>query len=253
MSTVAQLEPHAMQRVQALASGPDLAEIDVMDLADEAGYSAYHFSRMFRATLGLSPGRYLSAMRVAEAKRLLLTCTEPVIDVAAAVGFSSLSSFTRRFAASVGLPPGDLRHLADEVAEQPFREFSLCSALEGPGDPRTVDITLDLDEAEEPGTGIWVGWYSAPAPIGLPSAGMLAIDQRHVQLPVCPGSPWLLGFAVPLGGHPHDHLAPPAPLTAVHMAPVTTGCAITLAFSRQTRPALPLLSALPVLRRRLLD
>ena len=251
MGPAAQLEPRTMQSVQELAAGPDLADIDVVDLADHAGYSPHHFSRTFRSTVGVSPGRYLTALRIAEAKRLLLTDSEPVIDVAAAVGFASLSSFTRRFAASVGLPPADLRRLADEVAEQPFSRFALGDSLEGPDDPRAVDVTLSFAGSAEPppGTGIWVGWYRAPAPIGLPSAGMLAIDEPRIRLPLCPGSPWLLGFAVQLHDDPLQHLAPAAPLTSVHTQPVTTGGPITLTFEDRGRPVIPLLSALPVLRR----
>lgn len=246
------LDAVAIKRVCDIVAGPDLAELDVADLADAAGYSLHHFSRHFRASVGVSPGRYLTAHRIGAAKQLLLTHDEPVIDVAAAVGFASLSSFARRFNLTVGLPPAELRCLAEEVADARFSQFALCSGLEGPADPRAVDISFDFsDAAPPPGMGIWVGWFPAPAPIGLPSAGMLAIDNVHVRLPVCPGSPWLLAFAVSLNDDPWHHVAPTSPMTAVHPVPITQGTNVQLRFDMTEHPMLPLLPALPVLRRRL--
>ena len=185
-----------------------------MDLADEAGYSAYHFSRMFRATLGLSPGRYLSAMRVAEAKRLLLTCTEPVIDVAAAVGFSSLSSFTRRFAASVGLPPGDLRHLADEVAEQPFAS-SRC-ALRSRGQairaPSTSRLTSTKQKSPAPASG-WAGTRH-PRRSGFRAQACWRSTSGTCSCPSAPAAPGFSGSLCRLAAirttiSRHPHRSPP--------------------------------------------
>ena len=249
--TSGSLDATALSRVQDIVAGPDLAELDVADLADAAGYSLHHFSRHFRAAVGVSPGRYLTAHRIGAAKQLLLTHDEPVIDIAAAVGFASLSSFTRRFNLTVGLPPAELRNLADEVADARFNQFALCSGLEGPNDPRAVDIGFDFSHAAPPpGMGIWVGWFPAPAPIGLPTAGMLAIDTEQVRLPVCSASPWLLAFAVSLTDDPWHHVAPTSPMTAVHPFPITHGTSVQLRFDVAEHPMLPLLPALPVLRRR---
>lgn len=250
--TAGTLDIAALERVHALVAGPDLAQLDVADLADAAGYSLHHFSRSFRSAVGVSPGRYLTAQRIGAAKRLLLMHDEPVIDIAAEVGFASLSSFARRFHLAVGLPPAELRQLADEVADARFSQFALCAALEGPADPRAVDIGFSFPGVTPPASmGIWAGWFPGPAPIGLPSAGMLAIDNEEIRLPVCPGSPWLLAFAVSLTDDPVHHLAPASPMTAVHPAPITAGTRVQLRFSVSEHPVLPLLPALPVLRRRL--
>ncbi|GGX93664.1 helix-turn-helix domain-containing protein [Streptomyces fructofermentans] len=82
------------------------------DLARSAMVSKYHFLRTFTKVTGVTPGRFLGAVRLHEAKRLLMTTTLNVADVAVQVGYSSTGSFTRRFTESVGLSPTQYRKLA---------------------------------------------------------------------------------------------------------------------------------------------
>ena len=79
-------------------------DLDVM--ARAAGFSRYHFAREFRAAFGETPGAYLSRRRVERAKDLLANANLTVTEVCMVVGFTSLSSFTRRFSELVGRTPG---------------------------------------------------------------------------------------------------------------------------------------------------
>lgn len=221
------------------------ATLDVADLADHAGYSPFHFSRVFAARVGMGPGRYLTALRIDAAKRLLLADRDPVIDIATAVGFDSLSSFARRFRSTVGVPPARLRHLAEHIHDHPPRPFSLLT----PGPPAVL-VTLDVAAACSPrgDASVWVGWYPHPAPVGLPRAGMLVAGVPRVRLPLCEGAPYLLGFAVAAHADPLDHLVPSAPVVAAHPAPITGQCEVTLHFGAQpAHRRIPLLTALPSL------
>jgi AraC family transcriptional regulator len=83
-------------------------------MAEIAALSPYHFNRVFRQITGVPPGEFLTALRLAAAKRLLLTTPLSVTDVCFEVGYSSVGSFTTRFTQSVGLPPLRLRRLAAE-------------------------------------------------------------------------------------------------------------------------------------------
>lgn len=82
------------------------------DLASSAMLSKYHFCRTFSQTIGVSPGRFLSAVRVYQAKRLLRNSAMNVTDISFAVGFNSLGSFTNHFTKSVGTSPGRYRRMA---------------------------------------------------------------------------------------------------------------------------------------------
>jgi AraC-like DNA-binding protein len=209
-------------------------ELTVADLADHVGYSPFHFSRLFTHRLGIGPGRYLTALRIDRAKRLLLQDTDSIIDVATAVGFDSLSSFSRRFSATVGVPPGRLRRLAERISDRPPLPFSLLR-------PSSGSVRVDPH--------IWVGWFPQPAPIGLPRSGTLVSGVASVDLPLCPGAPHLLGFAVPQHADALDQLAPADPTVAVALGPLRAGSRVTLSFASAgdaARPV-PLVTALPSL------
>ena len=220
-------------------------ELSVSDLADHVGYSPFHFSRLFARHVGIGPGQYLIALRIDRAKQLLLTETESVIDVATAVGFDSLSSFSRRFRSTVGIPPAQLRRLADRISDKPPRPFSLLSP--GTGSVR-ASIELPTDFSPRGDASVWVGWYPHPAPIGLPLSGALVSGVTEISLPLCTGAPFLLGFAVPAQADPMAQLVPPEPMVAVHPVPLTAAADITLRFDASpTERPMPLLTALPSL------
>ncbi|OZM71927.1 AraC family transcriptional regulator [Amycolatopsis antarctica] len=83
--------------------------ITVNDLAAEVFVSPFHFSRMFAKVTGVTPGRYLTAVRLFEAKRLLLTTSLTVSDIVCSVGYSSVGTFTSRFTQAVGMTPTQYR------------------------------------------------------------------------------------------------------------------------------------------------
>ena len=67
--------------------------------------SPAHFTRRFRAVFGETPHRHLQRRRVERACALLRDTSTPVTDVARAVGFESLGTFSRTFTAIVGRGP----------------------------------------------------------------------------------------------------------------------------------------------------
>lgn len=245
---------HPAQHATSFSSLVDLAQdhyptLTVADLADHVGYSPFHFARLFRHRTGITPGQFLTALRIDAAKRLLLNDDDAVIDIAAAVGFDSLSSFSRRFRSVVGVAPGQLRHLAHHIADRPPQPFALC-----PPAPHSVRIAVELPAGFSPhgDASLWIGWYPQPAPIGLPAAGVLVQGVEQLELPLCPGAPFLLGFAVASGAAPDDQLTPTRPMVALHPAPLHASTTVRLTFSDDTADPLrlPLLSALPSLCRR---
>lgn len=79
-------------------------ELRITNLARQAGLSQQQFVRLFRATYGVTPGRYLGQLRIAHAKRLL-SHDVSVTDVCMEVGYSSLGTFSHRFARETQLSP----------------------------------------------------------------------------------------------------------------------------------------------------
>jgi AraC family transcriptional regulator len=83
--------------------------ITLADLAAVAGLSPFHFSRLFKASRGSSPMRFLNGVRVAVACRLLARPELTVAYISTACGFSTPSHFTAVFAQQVGVPPSTYR------------------------------------------------------------------------------------------------------------------------------------------------
>ena len=90
--------------------------ITIDDMARTAMFSKFHFSRMFQRVTGISPGRFLSALRLQEAKRLLLTSSLTVADISHLVGYNSIGTFSSRFRMSVGVSPTSYRQFGGYVA-----------------------------------------------------------------------------------------------------------------------------------------
>src|SRR5256885_16469217 len=71
--------------------------LTIDDMARSAMFSKFHFSRVFQRVTGVSPGRFLSAMRLAEAKRLLLGTSFPVAGTSHPVGYNRVGTCHPRF------------------------------------------------------------------------------------------------------------------------------------------------------------
>ncbi len=87
-------------------------DVSLKDLADLAGLSRFHMTRLFQKRFGLAPSAYLRLLRLERAKRLLASGDTPA-DVAASLGFADQAHLTRRFKAAYGMTPG--RYRADRL------------------------------------------------------------------------------------------------------------------------------------------
>ncbi|WP_433386166.1 AraC family transcriptional regulator [Micromonospora sp. KLBMP9576] len=84
-------------------------QLTVDDMARAAMFSKFHYTRVFQRITGVSPGRFLSALRLERAKTLLLSTSLNVADVSVHVGYNSVGTFSSRFTRSVGLSPTEYR------------------------------------------------------------------------------------------------------------------------------------------------
>jgi AraC family transcriptional regulator len=105
------LDPRRLQSVIDYINANLRKEITLEELAAAASLSRFHFSRMFKVTMGQSPSRFIGQLRLDLAKSLL-TAGRSIADVAHNCGFSSESNFVRSFRRATGLTPGRYRNLA---------------------------------------------------------------------------------------------------------------------------------------------
>jgi len=80
-------------------------DIKLADLAKLLGMSQYHFSHLFKRSLGIAPHQYLLQQRVERAKQLLKQTDQSIIDIAFLCGFNSHSHLSKQFRQLTGITP----------------------------------------------------------------------------------------------------------------------------------------------------
>lgn len=83
--------------------------ITLVELSECASLSAPHFVRRFTARVGTSPMRYLQQIRIENSKRMLLTTSLPINEIALKCGFENAFYFARVFRKATGSAPTSFR------------------------------------------------------------------------------------------------------------------------------------------------
>jgi AraC family transcriptional regulator len=85
-------------------------DVKLVDLAAIAQLSVYHFLRLFKQCMGITPHQYILQCRIERAKHLLQHSELSIAEIAVRVGFCDQSHFTRCFKRMVGVTPKQLLH-----------------------------------------------------------------------------------------------------------------------------------------------
>jgi AraC family transcriptional regulator len=83
-----------------------MEDIRLRELATITGLSPSHFARAFKASMGLTPHRWLVEQRIQRAKRLMTKSEKPISVAAHLAGFATQSHFTKAFRRVTGTTPG---------------------------------------------------------------------------------------------------------------------------------------------------
>jgi AraC family transcriptional regulator len=85
-------------------------DIDLSSMAKEAGYSLYHFHRIFKSATGDSMKDYIRKRRMTEAAKKLVYTDMPVVDIGLKYGYESREAFSRAFEKVYGRNPSEVRN-----------------------------------------------------------------------------------------------------------------------------------------------
>lgn len=88
--------------------------LTISDLAKIAGYSEYHFARLFKSRMNVTIMEYVCKRRLIKASEEILA-GEKIIDVAFKYGWQSHSGFTKAFTKEFGFCPSLLRAMKMSV------------------------------------------------------------------------------------------------------------------------------------------
>lgn len=103
------LSPAQAARVREYVDAHLAETLTLERLAATVQLSPYHFARLFRATFGEPPYRYIQRMRMERAWQSLTRTDGKIVGIALSCGFSDHSQFTRAFRRHFGVNPSSLR------------------------------------------------------------------------------------------------------------------------------------------------
>lgn len=86
-----------------------LEDIDLPAIAKEAGYSLYHFHRIFKGIVGDSMKDYVRKRRFTEAAKELVYTNKSIVEIGIKYGYESREGFSRAFEKVYGRNPSEVR------------------------------------------------------------------------------------------------------------------------------------------------
>lgn len=96
--------------------------LTLSQVADIAGFSKYHFTRIFKEFTHTSFYQYLNEKRISHAEQMLVNPDYSVTEVAVHSGFSSLPAFIRMFKQWKGCTPTEFRSMYSPDGMNPMNK-----------------------------------------------------------------------------------------------------------------------------------
>lgn len=116
------------------------------DIAEQAGFSKFHFHRIFRTAVGMSITEYVRMRRLANASTALLYTNKRILDIAFYYHFESQEAFTRAFKKYYHLPPGQYRRLMSTMLknkEESYMDKQVKGWFLSGSDPFNYEMGID--------------------------------------------------------------------------------------------------------------
>lgn len=93
-------------------------DLTLDSIAQSAGFSKYHYHRIFQKEVGVTASEYIRYRRIANAANILLYTDGKIVDIAFYYQFETQESFTRAFKKYYKLPPGQYRKIMRKLTMQ---------------------------------------------------------------------------------------------------------------------------------------
>lgn len=94
-------------------------DISMQGLAEKFGFSTEYLGKIFKKNIGETPQKYLTRLRMNEAKRLLLSSPEMEVQkIGELVGYKNAFYFSRAFKNYTGVQPSEFRTLSQQTSTE---------------------------------------------------------------------------------------------------------------------------------------
>lgn len=176
-------------------------EQSIEEIAQQFGYSKYHFSRKFKKITGFAAADYLSSLKIEQAKQSLLKENTDVTNASLDAGFSSLGTFSKNFAMKTGLSPREYIKQVDTL-------YGITQVYEGDNvythvqDRATLKQIFEIDvhlsyPSDFKASITFVGLFLTPIPNHPPIVGVALKRKQHFTFKDIPfGRYYLLACSI---------------------------------------------------------
>ena len=113
------LNSFQLRRVVDFIMGSLSDDPSVLGMAEQANVSPFHFARMFRKTVGVTPHQFVLRQRVQRSVTLLDKGGLPLSQVAAESGFYDQAHFTHAFRSVMGVTPARYARMGRKSPQRP--------------------------------------------------------------------------------------------------------------------------------------
>ena len=131
-------------------------DLDLNRIAASTGYSKYHFLRIFKTELGMTPGEYIRKRRITESAYEIVDTEKAISQIGFEHGFNSKENFTRAFLGEHCIRPSEYRQ-TDNSLQLLSRENATDSIVDL--QPRILELPARqvtvLKSVEETPPGFW--------------------------------------------------------------------------------------------------
>ncbi|MEW2313107.1 AraC family transcriptional regulator [Streptomyces sp. NPDC006864] len=155
-------------------------DLTINEIAQAAGFSRFHLSREFTHLIGVSPRRFLRAIRFEEAKRLLAESGLNIAEISHTVGYSSVGTFSSCFKSCTGVTPSAYRQLRSADPRAAAGDWHRATGT--PTAPAPLHGHVQAPSEDQSGV-VFVGLFPTPFPQGhpvrctvLPRPGAFVLD-----------------------------------------------------------------------------
>ncbi len=185
-------------------------QLTIEKLAQNLGYSKFHFCRIFKKYLGISPTEYWASLRI-EKSYLILNQSQSILNAQLKMGYLSSGTFSSTFNKMTGLTPQQFQKKFIEYYQyiKLYEKYKNGVFTHYAFDHHRVDTQQEKHcqihvEVPDDFSGIiFVGLFQKPVPNQIPIVGKALIKQRTCLIDRIPnGKYYLLACAIQSSIHP---------------------------------------------------
>lgn len=205
-------------------------ELSIEDLAEQFGYSKFHFSREFKKIIGVTPNEYWAALKM-EQSLLELQRSSSILNAQLKTGYQSSGTFSTNFLKTTGLTPNQYKKemkkfgLFNTIKAHEAKESSILTHYSF--DRKNIEtfqkhkLNITCNTPKDFKGTIFVGLFEKPLPNVAPIIGKALFKNNNCVIDQIPnGEYYPLCCAIRNSLNPLDYFFLKNALRDLHRTPI---------------------------------